>query len=279
MSEELQENIKKEETPNEPHEEVSYTPDEVRAMESGWKPQDQWEGNPDDWVSAKEFNRRGELFARIAKYGNENKELRESVKKLFDHNRRLFDAGYKKAMDDLKQQKFSAIEEGDTRKLVEIDEQIDNLKEEHTKVLDEFDRSMVPSQNAQLNPNMQFIYEQWMDANPWYGKNADLTRIADNLANKMYAEARNAGKQLDYGKFLSEVVKQVKENNPQYFNSEKKTSSVDGGGTTRTPTRGGGKYSLSNIPETERDIARTIMASTGMKEEEYVKQYMQANRG
>jgi hypothetical protein len=57
---------------------VELSPDEQRAMEHGWRPKEEWEGDPEDWVSAREFNRRGELFARIAKYGNENKEMRDS---------------------------------------------------------------------------------------------------------------------------------------------------------------------------------------------------------
>jgi hypothetical protein len=248
-------------------------------MEHGWRPQTDWEGDPDDWVSAREFNRRGELFARIAKYGNENKEMRESLKKLFEHNRKLYDAGYKKAMTDLRQEKMQAAEEGDTRKLLEIDEQIDNLKEEHSSAIREFDNSVTPTTNA-TNEEYQVAYESWTQVNPWYGKNADLTKIADNLARTMAMSAQSSGKPIDYKKLLSEVAKEVRVNNPQYFDKERKTSDVDSGGSAPRPrgSSNSGKYSLNQIPEQEREIARTLMASTGMKEEEYVKSYLSANR-
>ena len=272
------EEVKKEPTETHVETTVELSPDEQRAMEHGWRPQDQWQGDPEDWVSAREFNRRGELFARIAKYGNENKEMRESLKKLFEHNRKLYDAGYKKAITDLRQQKLMAAEEGDTRKLLEIDEQIDNLKEEHSNAIKEFDQSVTPTV-ATPNEEYQLAYESWKQVNPWYGKNAALTQIADNLAKEIAQSTQSAGKPLDYKKLLNEVAKEVRENNPEHFSKERKTSDVDSGGSApRAKPSSGGKYSLNQIPEQEREIARTLMASTGMKEEEYVKSYLSANR-
>lgn len=258
---------------------VELSPDEQRAMEHGWRPKEEWEGDPEDWVSAREFNRRGELFARIAKYGNENKEMRESLKKLFNQHRQLYDAGYKKALNDLKQQKLEAADVGDTRKLLEIDEQIDNLREEHKNAIETFDKEVATPSTPATNEEHQLAYEQWMSVNPWYGKNADLTRVADTLAREMVSGAQKAGKTVDYKQVLATVAKEVRANNPQYFDKERKTSNVDTGSPApRTRGNGNSKYSLSQIPEGERDIARTILASTGMKEEEYVKQYLNANR-
>lgn len=258
---------------------LSY--DEQLAMDHGWRPKEEWDGDADDWVSAKEFNRRGELFSRIAKYGAENREMRESLKKLFNHNRVLFDAGYKKAISDLKEQRAEAIEEGDTRKLVTIEDQMDNLKEEHQKAIQEFDSSMTIGEGQEgPNPQQAVVFNQWSDSNPWYGKNADLTRVADNIAKSMVDRARSAGAVIDYGKLLSQVAKEVRENNPEYFAKETRNSAVEGSSRTVTTRKAGGaaRYSMSNIPDEEREIARTIIQSTGMKEEEYVKQYMEANK-
>ena len=262
-------------------EEKEYSTDEVLAMDHGWRPKGEWAGDPEDWVSAKEFNRRGELFARIAKYGAENREMRESLKKLFNHNRQLFDAGYKKALTDLKSQRAEAIEEGDTKKLVQVEDEIDNLKGEHERAIKEFDSSMAVD-TSKTGPNEQqlVVFNQWADSNSWYGKNADLTKVADGIAQQMVAKAKASGTNVDYAKLLNQVAKEVRENNPDYFTTEKRQSAVEGGSksvVTRKPG-GTGRYSLSNIPEEEREIARTIMSSTGLKEEEYVKQYMEAAR-
>ena len=257
------------------------THDEQLASNNGWRPKDEWEGEPEDWVSAREFNRRGELFSRIAKYGNENREMRESLKKLFNHNRVLFDAGYKKAIGDLKGERAEAIEEGDTRKLVAIEDQMESLKDEHQRAIQEFDSSMTMGETQEgPNPQQAVVFNQWSDSNPWYGKNADLTKIADNIAKSMVDSSRASGATIDYGRLLSQVAREVRDNNPEYFVKESKNSSVEGSSRTTTTRRAGGtsRYSMNNIPSEEREIARTIMQSTGMKEEEYVKQYMSVNK-
>lgn len=260
---------------------VELSADEQRAMEHGWRPKEEWDGDPDDWVSAREFNRRGELFARIAKYGNENKEMRESLKKLFNQHRQLYDAGYKKALSDLKQQKIQAAEEGDTRKLLEIDDQIDDLRTQHQEAIQKFDQEVAAPTGPAVNEEYQLAYEQFVNVNTWYGKNAELTQVADNIAKNMVASAQRAGKPVDYKQMLATVAKEVRENNPQYFNKERKTSEVDsGGGTPPRGPRGNGssRYTLSQLPSEDQEIARTIIKSTGMKEEDYVKQYINANR-
>ena len=44
---------------------VQLTAIEERASAQGWRPKDEWDGDPDEWVSAREFVRAGELFKKI----------------------------------------------------------------------------------------------------------------------------------------------------------------------------------------------------------------------
>lgn len=266
---------------NQQEETVQLSEDEQRAYDHGWRPKEEWDGEPEDWVSAREFNKRASLFARIAKYGAENREMKESLRKLFDHNRKLYDAGYKKAMEDLKTQRADAIEEGDTRRLVQVEDQIDNLKSEHENAIREFDTSVVDTKQTGPTAEQQVIFENWLDANPWYQKNASLTQVADTLARSIVEKATANGNRVEYGKLLNQVAREVRENNPEFFtNKQTKTSPVDGGSRgTKRPGNSGGRYSLNSIPAEERVIAQTIMQSTGLTEEQYVKQYMEAKRG
>ena len=61
-----------------------YTEVELKAIDQGWVPKDKFEGGEDDFIDAKEFLRRGELFAKIDTQKRElssvNKEL-HAVKK------------------------------------------------------------------------------------------------------------------------------------------------------------------------------------------------------
>jgi len=174
-----------------------------------------------------------------------------------------------------------AIEEGDTRKLVAIEDEMDTLKDEHQRAIQEFDSSMTMGAGQEgPNPQQAIVFNQWSDSNPWYGKNVELTKVADNIAKSMVESSRNSGAVIDYSRLLSQVAKEVRDNNPEYFAKDTKNSAVEGSSRTTTTRRAGGtsRHSLSNIPAEEREIARTIMQSTGMKEEEYVKQYMSVNK-
>jgi hypothetical protein len=52
---------------------------EKEQMAKGWRPKDQFEGDPDDWVSAKKFKETGELLSTIGKLKAETKETRQEM--------------------------------------------------------------------------------------------------------------------------------------------------------------------------------------------------------
>ena len=90
------EEVKKEEVPIE-HE---YSPIEKQAMGRGWKPKDQWEGDPDEWRSAKEHVERGEMIGKIIAQGRELEDLKRAVNFMTDNQRKQFNAGYAKAIEE-----------------------------------------------------------------------------------------------------------------------------------------------------------------------------------
>jgi hypothetical protein len=256
------------------------SPEEQLALDHGWRPKEEWDGNPDDWIPAKEFNFRGELYGRIAKYGHELKEHREALRKMFDQHRKLYDAGYSKAVTDLKADKLNALEENDARKAMLIDDEIDALKEQHQAKIKEFDDSVTP-QNTDTQVRQQVLFDQWNTVNGWYNQDPTLRQEADMIAKQMVSSAQAQGKTVEYAKLLTEVARQVKSKNPDKFpKAASKTSAVDGGSreVTASSAKAGGKFTLDRIPVGERDIAQTIIKSGALTEEEYVKQYVQANR-
>ena len=66
--------------------ETNIDPYESQAREQGWKPKEEYEGDPNKWRPAKEFVERGELFTKIDSMGKELKETRKALKMLQDHH-------------------------------------------------------------------------------------------------------------------------------------------------------------------------------------------------
>lgn len=261
-------------TTTEVTEERTYTPDEQRAMEFGWKPKEEWDGNPDDWISAKEFNFRGELFGRIAKDRHEIKETREAMKKLFEHNRKLFDAGYKKAIEEVREKRIQALEEGDHRKVDALDQELGELRESRDTAIREFEKEAMP---PQPNIQNQIAFEQWTTVNSWYTSDPILASEADNIARQMVESAQRAGRPVEYNKLLVEVAKQVKTKHPEKFGRTKESSPVDGGSKeVRVSSAKSGRNTLDSLPAADREIAKTFIEQGILTEEEYVKQWKAA---
>lgn len=162
MSEEqIKEALEQEELPNEPEleqeEEHDDLPDlnpiEQKAWDQGWRPQDEFGGNPDNWKTAGEYNLYGEMqeHVREAKAETRRKEAEFDVR--IENLNKLHEAQKTAAISDLKVQQRQAVEEADTAEFDRLQGQI----EEHQKV--------EPTPNAE--PAKDPLIQDWEDKNPW----------------------------------------------------------------------------------------------------------------
>jgi len=79
------------------------------AINQGWVPKEEFAGEEDEFIDAAEFVRRGELFRKIESQSKEMKELRKALNGLAGHNAKIREVEYKRAVDDLKAQKKTAL--------------------------------------------------------------------------------------------------------------------------------------------------------------------------
>ena len=89
-------------TPQEQQPVVNTDPYEDQAREQGWKPKEEFEGDPEKWRPAKEFVERGELFNKIDSMGKELKETRKALKMLQEHHAKVKEIEFKRAVEELK---------------------------------------------------------------------------------------------------------------------------------------------------------------------------------
>ena len=99
------------------HNEGTLIPGEVspvqeEALAQGWVPKDEYEGDPDRWVDAGEFVRRGELFRKIESQSKELKDVRKALAELAKHNSKIREVEYARAIEGLKAQKKEAASPG-----------------------------------------------------------------------------------------------------------------------------------------------------------------------
>lgn len=233
-------------------------PIEVEAREQGWKPKEEYEGDPTKWRPAKEFVERGELFGKIDHMGKELKETRKALKMLQDHHTKVRETEYNRALTELKALQKKHLEEGNSDGYLETTELLTDLKAEQKA------REVV-QQNVPNQPDPRFI--NWVSANKWYEKDAEMRKYADTLGAG-YA-ASNPG--IDPEEVLQYVTKEVRTRfSTKFVNpNREKPSTVEGAST------GAANKSSFELTDDERKVMNTFVRAGVMSKEDYIAQVKQ----
>lgn len=239
-------------TPPEPRE---LTAVEQKAAEQGWVPQDEWEGDPEQWRPAKEFLDRGELFKKIEDQNRTIKEFKRALEDLKGHHAKTRETEYKRALEALKAQKKAALEEGDAAAVIEIDDQIDLVKDEQSKLRQ--------SAETQPEPGVNPEFAAWMDKNKWYETSQPMRAYADALGRDL------AFKGLSPSEVLAEVERQVRQEFPNKFTNpnRQKPGSVEG--STNKGGKGNNDLVLS---DEERRVMQRFVRTGVMTEKQYMEE-------
>jgi len=249
-----------------------YTPTEEKAMSSGWRPEDEWSGDSDDWVDAKTFNRNGEFMSRIQQQSkelnsnrSEMESLKAGIKELGDHNKKIAGQEYKKAIKALKQEKVVALDEEDHTAVSDIDDKIDELKESK-RIMDTAASEEIHKASQDVAPNP--VFTEWAGTNKWYTSDVIMRGAADAIGMEYADEHQGA----PIEEVLQYVSKRMTEEFPNKFGNQNQNRA-----STVTETSGAGKRVKKN-KYTEKDLTveqkefANMFVSTGAFEnvQEYV---------
>lgn len=262
--------------------------EEVQAIESearlfGWVPKEEFRGGEENWVDAETFVKRGKELNPILRANNErlkkelaeerdkhNKELAE-IKQTAEEFKKFQKEAFerkqeqlKKEIDELKQQRKEAIKEGDGDLVVEIEDKLEELKEEQAKKPEP--PAEPPKQaETQLDPSLS----EWLDRNKWYGQDVETTEIV----NGMGAAIRRQFPDLVGKKFLEKLDERLQQRFPDlYENPSKAQTNVDSS-TTRSGSSSK-KKSYENLPNDAKAACDKFVKQGLFKSrEEYVELY------
>jgi hypothetical protein len=199
---------------------------EADARSMGWRPESEFSGDPEDFVSAKEFVQRKAFFDKISDVKKENKELRESMAKFAEHHKNIETYTRKQILQELKNQKKEALNSGDEDRLVEVDDAIVqfHLKEKEFEAEEKAKEDKAKKYTQGEAP--EFV--SWKSRNKWYTTDDELTADANDIGS-VYA---NRNPEKTPVEVLAYVEKQIKKFHPEKFaasNREKATSVETGG--------------------------------------------------
>jgi hypothetical protein len=128
---------------------------EKKASGNGWTDRDAWKesgGDPDDWVSAKKFNERGDMIGSIRSLEKRLSTKEKEFGDRLDASKKLHDIQMKVTVDDLKAKRDDAIDRADRDQANSFQDQIDEVNARPTD---------------EPAPSGQNVLDDWNTANPW----------------------------------------------------------------------------------------------------------------
>lgn len=237
------------------------SPQEIKAREQGWVSKEEFEADERNegkkWRSAEDYLERGEFLDQIKQVRRSNSELQKAIKQLAEDSFKIRDTEYKRAIAELKSQRAEAAKEGDTERIVELSDQLEELQSNKPQ----------PQQKA---PEMDPHIAQWIQENPEYQTDSFFRADADAAARDYLSANGDKANTEDMVQYINRRLKGNKkiDNTPKI----KTTSTVEGGTGTKTTSS---KHSFDQIPEEYKGIAMNIVRTGIMTKEEYAKQFFE----
>ena len=250
-----------EEEGSEEEEQVSeseFTEEEIQAQESGWRPKDDWDGDPDEWVTARQFLRNGEFLKRIHNQNRKLKQLEGVVDTMAKQHRKMFDSGYEKAKREIKAGLRQAIHDGDENAADAYEERLEQLetaKDQEVQKLPKVEPDTEQSKN-QIPP--EFV--SWVKRNDWFTKYPEMRAYAE-MIGVQYAQNNPEYTNVEV---YSYVTDETRKRFPERFgitmkkqSNRKVATRVEGAGDSANKrVSPGTKLSLT---QEEREVGRTLV--------------------
>ncbi len=181
------------------------------------------------------------------------KDLTTSVKNIQSHTEKVGKAEIKRLRSKLEAQKDEAIIDSDIDKVKEIDQKMDDLKEQEREA-----------------PKSDAAFKKWNKENDWYGSDEDMTdavdikvkrwirRNPDNTEQEVFEQAEKIARK-DFPEYFGEAPKEK---------AKPKTAVNEAG--SRPGTSSKNRYTKADLSEDQRQVMRSFVSAGIMTEQKYI---------
>lgn len=230
---------------------------EARAMEMGWRPKEDFQGDEDDFIDAKEFVRRQPLFEKIESQSKQIKAVTKALESFKTHYTRVEQAAVEKAILQLKHQRKEALSDGDGDRFELLD---DEIKKAEAKVVEIEQVKQAPLVEEEVT------HPEWKAfnaRNPWYNSTGYMRKYADEVGVSL------AQTGMSPSEVLKEVEKAVRKEFPTKFVNPNKEHAPEVGASRgiSNPRKGGDENKLS---DSQRKIMNDLVRQGVLTKEEYI---------
>lgn len=251
--------------------EVATTPEaapadkyESAARDGGWKPKEEFEGNPENWVDAETYVlNAAKILPDVSKQLREAKDEIKGVKKAVSESaqfiRRAEERAYKQARADLEAEFRQAVSSGDVAAAEAVRDDLAAL-----------DRGAV-----EVAPQGQGAdFAAWRAENGWYGEDKPLSAAFDALCEQVREEGYATPK---VG--LKEATRRLQEEYPHKFAkadnpNRRQPGAVEG----QTQRRATGRGFSDMSPEAREMCVFFEKSVKGFSRDKYVRDHFEGKK-
>jgi hypothetical protein len=230
---------------------------EARARRMGWRPKDEYGGNPDRWVDAEKFIAKGEnelpvLRERLRKLDGQLAETQSDLKSVLKLQREQIERAVKKERERLQAEKREAIRAGDEARVDQIDAELAEAK----APVEERPKNEVPPE-----------FVEWGKANPWFAQFPDMNAAAVGW----YETLSKQRPDLTDTQKLRLISAEARKRYPERFPAQNKApSAVQGSNGTHARPKAKG---WGDLPTEVRQVAERLVSRGDTTKEQYLKDY------
>jgi len=226
---------------------------EVKAKDLGWVPKEGFRGDPDKWIDAEEFVRRGEelmplLKATTRKQSEKISQLETQLAAATDAIEALKETTSKAAIKEVKAQHTElkeALKEARAVGDVDAEEDIREKLEETKRVLKEAELPPTPKKPEEpTKEHPDFL--AWKEENNWFGQDKRRTALALGIAQ----ELRESGEKSLGRDFYDKVSEEL---NAMLGGSRRESPSKVEGDARGSAGGGKGGKSYNELPQEAKD--------------------------
>jgi hypothetical protein len=258
------------EQPDAPAAEADDAEDIARARRAGWRPKEEYKGDPKNWKDYADFNSVGDkiaskLTSKIESLASQNKKQEDLIRKLVQAQGQVMQQAKEDALAALRAERRKSIEFGNVEEVEALDAKI-SIAQAQPNVLDEIEEPEVASKSVD-DAVQEFVEAEksWFNAS-----NPAMVQYAISVE----AAERGADPDGDSAEIMARVKEAVTRRFPAKFKGAAKprspsAPSVESGSTT---VRGSSStLRFSELPAEVQQIAAYFEKEAGISKTEYLK--------
>ena len=236
---------------------------EAEARKHGWRPKDEFKGDPARWTDAETFVRRADevmpfLEKKTKAQQREIDDLKRTLKQFQQYVSNADKRAMERATAEIMARHEEAVDVGDKNAARQAIADLEKVKEEYAPP------SEVDDEPAHDPDKAKQELAEWVEQSGYYGIDEVKTKYADTQANLMGHAADWPGGQAAW---LAELDNRVE----RKFATPKPSATNAGGAR---PKASGGAKTLADLPvEARRQCDRFVKTIPGFTAAQYLKDY------